>query len=191
MAIKSRIAGRSPLPRGEAGAKRWVRGYGLSIGCNPSPQPSPNGRGGDPVGISWAGDKPRCPNEQAAARVSPNRTTAAIGRSSIAGRSPLPGGEVGAQRRVRGYGLSIGCNPSPQPSPNGRGGDPVGVSWVGPEPLTARAAITASSRTAARPSRDPIACRLALRRAARPIGPGSGAGATNGARRSNQRAAAA
>src|ERR1700739_2134258 len=39
-------------------------------------------------------------------------------RSSSA---PLPSGEVGAKRRVRGYALSINRNPSPQPSPNGRG----------------------------------------------------------------------
>src|ERR1700704_5568993 len=31
--------------------------------------------------------------------------------------SPLPWGEVGAQRRVRGYGLTIDRNPSSQPSP--------------------------------------------------------------------------
>src|ERR1700712_3320170 len=36
--------------------------------------------------------------------------------------SPLPLGEVGAKRRVRGYGITIDRTPSPQPSPHGRGG---------------------------------------------------------------------
>ena len=38
--------------------------------------------------------------------------------------SPLPWGAVGAQRRVRGSGLSIDRTPSPQPSPHGRGSTP-------------------------------------------------------------------
>ena len=39
--------------------------------------------------------------------------------------SPLPSGEVDAKRRVRGYSLTIDRNPSPRPSPNGRGGAPL------------------------------------------------------------------
>src|SRR6185437_8157473 len=35
--------------------------------------------------------------------------------------SPLPWGEVGAKRRVRGQVLSVDHNPSPYPSPKGRG----------------------------------------------------------------------
>src|SRR5882724_10662866 len=33
--------------------------------------------------------------------------------------APLPSGEVGAKRRVRGYRVSRVINPSPQPSPHG------------------------------------------------------------------------
>src|SRR5882672_5365787 len=43
---------------------------------------------------------------------------------------PLPLGEVGAQRRVRGYGLTIDRTPSPQPSSYGRGGQTSAVeTW--------------------------------------------------------------
>jgi hypothetical protein len=42
--------------------------------------------------------------------------------------SPLPSGEVGAKRRVRGYGLSIDRNPSPHPSPDGRGSTVIVVA---------------------------------------------------------------
>ena len=37
---------------------------------------------------------------------------------------PLPWGEVDAKRRVRGYSLTMDLNPSPQPSPFGRGSTP-------------------------------------------------------------------
>src|SRR5258706_11685670 len=47
-----------------------------------------------------------------------------MGNRNAAVRPPLPLGEVGAKRRVRGYGLTRDRNPSPHPSPNGRGSAP-------------------------------------------------------------------
>src|SRR5258707_15283147 len=48
MEMKAAANSVSPLPWGEVGAQRRVRGYSLTIDRNPSPQPSPKGRGSAP-----------------------------------------------------------------------------------------------------------------------------------------------
>ncbi len=109
----------SPVGRGTR-----VRAYALSIVCNPSPQPSPNGRGS----VLRSSKRRHVLAGSCPSWVRAHGASKCTGSSSPLGslcecslRShPVPS-PVGRGTRVRAYALSIVCNPSPPPSPNGRG----------------------------------------------------------------------
>jgi very-short-patch-repair endonuclease len=131
----------APSPIGRRGARqRGMRSYSLSIGPNPlTPTLSPAGRGSQAVlvarsvihvkqTVSLGGQRFWCSSyAMRSSRLTSRLRDLEIAVGVAAPITPSPIGRRGArQRRMRGYGVSIGRNPlTPTLSPPGRGSQAV------------------------------------------------------------------